>query len=41
MISLLVICICEVLSGNIDKSNVLFFVDKLRFKILYGIVDID
>ncbi|XP_023381266.1 fibrous sheath-interacting protein 2-like [Pteropus vampyrus] len=41
MASSLATCICEVLSGNTDTSNVLFPSDKLRSKISYGTIDID
>ncbi|XP_057573554.1 fibrous sheath-interacting protein 2-like [Hippopotamus amphibius kiboko] len=36
MTSSLATCICEVLSGNTDKSNILFPSDKLRSKISHG-----
>nr|XP_044619157.1 fibrous sheath-interacting protein 2-like [Equus asinus] len=41
MTSSLATCICEVLSGNTDKSNVLLSADKLRSKISHGTADID
>ncbi|KAB1252624.1 Fibrous sheath-interacting protein 2 [Camelus dromedarius] len=41
MTSSLATCICEVLSGNTDKSNILLPSNKLWSKISYGTVDID
>ena len=41
MTSSLATCICEVLSGNTDKSNILLPSDKLRSKISHGTDGID
>ncbi|KAM9668085.1 fibrous sheath-interacting protein 2-like [Dama dama] len=41
MTSSLATCICEVLSGNTDKSNILVPSDKLRSKISHGTDGID
>ena len=41
MTSSLATCICEVLSGNTNKSNILLPSDKLRSKISYGTGGID
>lgn len=41
MTSSLATCICEVLSGNTDKGNILLPSDKLRSKISYGTGGID
>lgn len=41
MTSSLAICICEVSSGNTDKSNILLPSDKLRSKISHGTDGID